>query len=71
MRGTGWLYCSLLVTLRAHRPFLQRPSLMRCHPLYHAPPPSRPHQIGLLMGSRSKDGQKLAIFQVAWICPGS
>ena len=23
------------------------------------------------MGSRFKDGQKLAIFQVAWICPGS
>ena len=23
------------------------------------------------MGSRFKDGQKLAVSQVAWICPGS
>ena len=71
MQGTGWLCYPLLVPLRAHSPSLQRPLLMRHHTLYHAPPPSRPHRIGLLMGSRFKDGQMLAVFQVAWIYLGS
>lgn len=72
---TGWFYCSFLRSPRVPA----KPIVPLCRVLYSGdivicttlPSPPKPCLIGVVMGSRFKDSQKSAVFEVVWIYPGS